>query len=156
MLLVVALVALSAVRLLFYGAGLAPWFCGAGARFRWLAPLLIVQPVQAVVDVRFARPSTLAQRTAFFLGGGLTLWCAWQLAYVVGATLGAVVPSALALDAALPLCLLALVAPSLRSRGPRATALTAAVVAVALSGLPYGLGVAVGAAVGIGVGGRAR
>jgi predicted branched-subunit amino acid permease len=156
MALTVAVVALAGIRLLFYGAGLGRWFCGAGARFRWLAPLLIVQPVQAAVDARGARPSTLAQRTAFFLGSGLTLWIAWQIAYVTGAVVGAVVPSTLALDAALPLCLVALVAPALRERAPRAAAVTAAVAAVVLSGLPYGLGVAVAATVGIGVGTRVR
>jgi predicted branched-subunit amino acid permease len=154
--LTMAVVALASVRLLFYGAGLGRSFCGAGPRFRWLAPLLIVQPVQAVVDARFARPSTLAQRTAFFLGSGWTLWCAWQVSYVAGAVVGAVVPSALALDAALPLCLLALMAPSLSGRAPRAAAVIAAAAAVVLSGLPYGMGVALAAALGIGVGTRVR
>jgi predicted branched-subunit amino acid permease len=140
------------LRLLFYSAGLGRWFCGATPQFRWLAPLLIVQPVQAVVDTRFAQPSTLAQRTAFFLGSGLTLWTAWQVAYVTGAVVGATLPDVLALDAALPLCLLAIVAPSLRERGPRAVVVTAAVATVALGGLPYGLGVACAATLGIAVG----
>lgn len=154
--LAVAVVGLVSVRLLFYGAGLGRHFCGAGARFRWLAPLLIVQPVQAVVDARFTQPSTLRQRSAFYLGSGLTLWVAWQVAYVTGALVGAVVPSALALDAALPLCLVVLVAPSLAQRASQVVAAVAAAGAVALTGLPYGTGVAVAALVGIGIGMRVR
>jgi predicted branched-subunit amino acid permease len=73
---------------------------------------------------------------------------------------GATVPDVLALDAALPLCLLAIVAPSLRERGPRAVAVSAAVATVVLAGLPYGLGVACAAtlaiAVGVGTGTRSR
>jgi predicted branched-subunit amino acid permease len=154
-LLTVAVVAVVSARLVFYGVGVGRKFCDASTAFRWLAPLLIVQPLHAVIDARLARPASLADRTAYFLGGGLTLWSAWQVAHAVGMLLGRVVPSALALDAALPLCLLAIVAPALRDRAVWTASLVAGAAAVALSGLPYGIGAAVGACVGIGFGARA-
>jgi predicted branched-subunit amino acid permease len=153
-LLTVAIVAIVSARLVFYGVGVGRRFCEASTAFRWLAPLLIVQPLHAVIDARLARPASLADRTAYFLGGGLTLWVAWQVAHAVGMLLGSVVPAALALDAALPLCLVAIVAPALRDRAVRTGALVAAVAAVVLTELPYGLGAVVGACVGIGVGAR--
>ena len=56
--------------------------------------------------------------------------------------------------AALPLCLLAIVAPALRDRAVWMAAIVAAVGEVVLSGLPYGLGAVAAACVGIGFGAR--
>jgi predicted branched-subunit amino acid permease len=153
-LLTVAIVAIVSARLVFYGVGVGRRFCEASTTFRWLAPLLIVQPLHAVIDARLARPASLAERSAFFLGGGLTLWIAWQVAHAVGMLLGTVLPAVLALDAALPLCLVAIVAPALRDRAVATGALVAAVGAVVLTGLPYGLGAVAGACIGIAVGAR--
>jgi len=154
MLLTVAAVAVVSARLVFYGVGVGRRFCDASTAFRWLAPLLIVQPLHAVIDARLARPASLAERTAYFLGGGLTLWVAWQLAHAAGMLLGSVVPAALALDAALPLCLVAIVAPALHDRVVWTSALAAGAATVVLVGLPYGLGAVVGGCVGIGLGVR--
>ena len=154
LLLTVASVAIVSARLVFYGVGVGRKFCEASTAFRWLAPLLIVQPLHAVIDARLARPAALAERTAYFLGGGLTLWVAWQIAHAAGMLLGSVVPPALALDAALPLCLLAIVAPALRDRAVVTGALAAAIATVVLCGLPYGLGAVVGGCLGIAVGAR--
>ena len=153
-LLTVAIVAIVSARLVFYGVGVGRRFCEASIAFRWLAPLLIVQPLHAVIDARLARPASLAERSAYFLGGGLTLWAAWQVAHAAGMLLGSVVPPALALDAALPLCLLAIVAPALRDRAVWTAAIVAAVGEVVLSGLPYGFGAVAAACVGIGFGAR--
>jgi len=154
MLLTVTTVAIVSARLVFYGVGVGRRFCEASTAFRWLAPLLIVQPLHAVIDARLARPASLAERTAYFLGGGLTLWGAWQVAHALGMLLGRVLPSALALDAALPLCLLAIVAPALRDRVVWISAVAAGVATVVLVGLPYGLGAVAGGCVGIGIGAR--
>ncbi len=153
-LLTVAAVALVNARLVFYGVGVGRKFCDASSAFRWLAPLLIVQPLHAVIDARLARPASLPERSAYFLGGGITLWVAWQVAHAAGMLLGRVVPPALALDAALPLCLVAIAAPALRDRAVWTAALGAGACAVALSGLPYGLGALAGACVGIAMGAR--
>ena len=153
-LLTVAVVALVSARLVFYGVGVGRKFCEASTAFRWLAPLLIVQPLHAVIDARLARPASLQERSAYFLGGGITLWLAWQLAHAVGMLLGSVVPPELALDAALPLCLLAIAAPALHDRAVWTAALAAGAGAVVLCGLPYGLGALGGACVGIATGAR--
>jgi len=153
-LLTVAVVALVSARLVFYGVGVGRKFCGASTAFRWLAPLLIVQPLHAVIDARLARPASLAERSAYFLGGGITLWVAWQVAHAAGMLLGSVVPSELALDAALPLCLVAIAAPALHERAVWTAALAAGAGAVVLCGLPYGLGAIGGACIGIATGAR--
>jgi branched chain amino acid efflux pump len=150
----VAIVAAVSIRQVFYSAGLGRWFRGAGSTYRWLAPLLTVQPTYVVAEARFARPATIADRTAFFLGAGLTLWVAWQVGHAAGMLLGNVVPASLALDTALPLCLAAMLGSSRRERGAARTVIVAAVAAVVLAGLPYGSGVVVAASLGMAAGAR--
>ena len=52
-----------------------------------------MQPLHAVIDARLAWSASLAERTAYFLGGGLTLWVAWHVADTAGMLLGSVVPA---------------------------------------------------------------
>jgi predicted branched-subunit amino acid permease len=154
LLLTVAVTSLVSARLVFYGVGVGRKFCDAPTAFRWLAPLLIVQPLHAVIDARLARPASLAERSAYFLGGGITLWVAWQVAHAAGMLLGRIVPPALALDPDLPLCIVAIAAPAKRDLSISTEALSAGMGAVVLCGLPYGLGAVAGACVGIGMGAR--
>ena len=64
---------------------------------------------------------------------------------VLGAWLGARVPDWLALDFAMPIAFIALVAPALRTVQQAATAFTAAVLALILAPIPYGLGLIIAA-----------
>ena len=58
----------------------------------------------------------------------------------LGAWLGTRIPDWLALDFAMPIAFIALVAPALRTVPQVAAALTAAVLSLAFAVLPYGLG----------------
>ena len=151
--LAIATVVLVGCRLALYSAGLARHFCGAHWTFRLLAPLLLVDPTYLVVDARFGSPSTPAERRQFYLGAGLTLWIAWQCAHAAGVVFGSLIPAGLALDFALPLCLLALLAPRVRDRRACAAAAVAGVAAIVAAGLPMGTGLLVAAALGAGAGG---
>ncbi len=152
--LVVATVTLVCCRLALYSAGLARQFCGAGRTFRVLGPLLLVDPTYLVVEARLASSSTLAERRHFYVGAGLTLWLSWQAAHAAGVVFGALIPPVLALDFALPLCLLALLASRMRDRRARAAAVVAAATAVVAAGLPVGAGLLVAATLGMGAGAR--
>jgi hypothetical protein len=153
-LLTVAVVALVSARLVFYGVGVGRKFCEASTTFRWLAPLLIVQPLHAVIDARLARPASLSERTAYFLGGGITL-----VGRVAGRARGGDAARERGATGARARRRAAAVprgdrAPALRDRAVWTAALTGGAVAVVLCGLPYGLGAIAGACVGIGVGAR--
>ena len=63
----------------------------------------------------------------------------WYLATWAGAVAGAAIPAGLALDFAVPVTFIALVAPALRSLPHLAAALVSVVVALALAWLPYNL-----------------
>jgi predicted branched-subunit amino acid permease len=71
----------------------------------------------------------------------------------VGVLVGATIPEAMALDFALPITFLAMVAPMLRTSAHLAAAATSVTVALLLSGLPSGFGllIAAGCAMAVGV-----
>ena len=86
-----------------------------------------------------------ARRRAAFWTCGLMLFVVWNIAVVVGVFAGRLIgdPSALGLDAASPVVLLALVLPSLRDGGTLRAAVVGGVIALATTPvLPPGLPVA--------------
>lgn len=154
-LLAVALVtAVASMQLALLGASLGRWLCGASVPSRWLAAVLLVSPAYLVTDAGVTDSSPAAARRRFYLGAGATLWVGWQVAHAVGLVVGTVIPPSAALDFALPLCLLGLVAPRLRDPAARTAVLAAAVTAGVLRAAPLGTGVVVAVAVGIAAGRR--
>ena len=139
------------LRHALYSASMAPHW--RKLPFRWKVPLswLLTDEAFATTSVRYRKGNT-AQAHWFMLGSGLTLWASWQVSTALGIVLGAQVPGGLALDFALPVTFLALLMPMLIDRPTVAAALTAGLLAVALDGLPYKMGLLLAALAGIGVG----
>ena len=96
---------------------------------------------------RYARQPPLGPggHMAYFLGCALPVCGPWYAATWAGAVAGAAIPEALALDFAVPVTFIALVAPGLRTLPNLAAAVVSVGVALALSGLPYSLGLMVAA-----------
>jgi predicted branched-subunit amino acid permease len=88
-------------------------------------------------------------RHFFLLGAGLTLWASWQASTALGLFVGARVPAAWSLEFTLPLMFIAIVVSQLKDRAGLAAALVGGGLAVALRGLPLGLGVLLAAVSGI-------
>ena len=68
----------------------------------------------------------------------------WFTGTLLGATLGTAIPPGFALDFALPITFLAMIAPMLRTLAHVAATVTSVVCALALAGLPYHAGAAAG------------
>ena len=101
-----------------------------GPRRRALSAVLVIDESAAMA---VAQPTPAAARRAFF-ATGLAVYVLWNAATLVGA-LGAAAlgdPRDLGLDAAVPAAFLALLAPRLRGRRPRAVAVAAALVTLAV------------------------
>ncbi len=64
----------------------------------------------------------------------------WYIVTLIGALVGQSIPPEYALDFALPITFLALIAPALRTIAHVATALTSVSIALMLAFLPYNLG----------------
>ena len=108
----------------------------------------------AVATVQFERAPdmTLREKTAYFFGVSIptgSTWCGFTL---IGALIGSSIPDSYAIDFAVPIAFLAIVAPGLRSLAHIAAAFTSAVLALALAWLPSGLGLLVAAVVAMMVG----
>jgi predicted branched-subunit amino acid permease len=142
-------------RMLLYSAALAPHAAAWPARWRWAGAYLLADPVYALAAGRFEREDgggSARDRLRYYLGVGCALWVAWQAMTGAGMLLAGMLPRSLHLEAAAPLTFLLLLLPMLTSRAACAAAATGALVAVAASGLPLGLGLLPGAAAGIAAG----
>ncbi|MCB1328060.1 MAG: AzlC family ABC transporter permease [Maritimibacter sp.] len=144
------------LRMAMYSASLTPWLGQAPLWKRALASYLLVDQSYLLTLTRCeADPDlSVAQRYAYFFGTMLLTAPGWYLATFVGARVGQAIPEAMALDFAMPITFLAMLAPMLKTLPHVAAALTSVALALALSGLPHGAGlmVAAGAAMGVGAG----
>ncbi|MEC9196024.1 MAG: AzlC family ABC transporter permease [Pseudomonadota bacterium] len=99
----------------------------------------------AALDYEKRPGRTAEEKFAFFMGAAIAICPAWYVFTIVGAMVGNAIPESFALDFAVPITFLAMIAPALRSLAHVAAAFTSVVLALALSGLPYNLGLPIAA-----------
>jgi predicted branched-subunit amino acid permease len=128
-------------RLVLYGSAIAPHWRGTDARFRAAAAYLLVDPSYAIGAQRYEDGPTGGH--AYYLGGALTLWVAWQVAIIIGTFAGDVVPTELGLEHVVPLFLVAELTRVMRNRPMSVAAGAGAAVAVTGTGLPMHSGLLV-------------
>lgn len=136
------------LRLLLYGASLAPHMARFSLRERLLAAYVLTDQAYAVSIARWTTGSPPS--LAFYFGGAMTLWVSWQAATVVGALGGGLLGDDIPLEFAVPLVFLVLLVPAVTTR-PAVAAMLAggasAVIALELGA--GGVYILVGALVGI-------
>lgn len=142
-------VAVINLRHVMYSASLAPWLKRYGLGGRLLMSFVMVDQNYAMSMLRFEREGPDYARREYMVGVGLTMWTNWVITTAIGALLGARLPATWQLDFTIPLVFLALLVPQIRSRPALLAALTGAGLALALTALPYNLGLIVGALGGI-------
>ncbi|MEL7116833.1 MAG: AzlC family ABC transporter permease [Pseudomonadota bacterium] len=142
------------LRMAMYSAALAPHLGAAPVWQRLLIGYLNFDQSFAVATAEYeARPhSALAMKVAYFFGVAVPTGAVWWIFTLVGALAGGAIPESFAIDFAVPIAFLAIVAPGLKSLAHVATAFTSAVLAIALSGLPSGLGLIIAAGIAMSVG----
>ena len=96
----------------------------------------------------------LRRKLSFFFGTCAPVLPLWFAASLAGALIGKRIPDEFALDFAVPITFLALIAPMLRTPAHLAAAGAAMVLALALAGLPYNLGLLVAGLAGMMAGAR--
>ena len=142
------------LRMGMYSAALVPHFGAAPFWKRACAAYLCVDQTYAMSVLEYdKRPDmTVPEKMAFFFGVATPLIPTWYGVALIGVVIGGSIPPALALDFALPIAFISMVAPSLRTLAHLAAALTSVVVALLLSGLPWGMGLLIAAASAMAVG----
>lgn len=135
------------LRMAMYSAALTPYLGQAKLWQRGLIAYFLVDQSYMLAHAKYeAQPKMpLPHRLAYFAGVISPVAPAWYAASLAGALLGQSIPPEFALDFALPITFLAMVAPMLRSAAHLAAAVTSVATALTLAWLPYGTGLLVAA-----------
>ena len=142
------------LRMAMYAAALAPYLGPAPLWQRAIIAYLNVDQTYALSHQRFEdRPEMpIPARVAFFFGCATPILPMWIAATFAGAVLGGAIPPEYALDFAVPITFIALVAPGLRTLAHVAAALTSVMLALSLGWIPHNLWILVAAFGGMVVG----
>ncbi|WP_374301564.1 AzlC family ABC transporter permease [Paracoccus sp. (in: a-proteobacteria)] len=139
------------LRMAMYSASLVPWLRGATAAQKAGIAYALVDQSYALSIQEYERNPRLGlpQRLAFFAGVVAVVCPSWMVSSWVGATLGQAIPDDIALDFAMPITFLAMIAPMLRTPAHMAACFVAVLASLALAGLPSGLGLLIAAPLGM-------
>lgn len=139
------------LRFAMYSAAIATELKHVSGPVRALLGFVLTDQGFALMTVRFQEhPDT--PRRDYALGVLLPFYVVWVSCAAIGAILGAAVPPSWQLDFFLPLTFLALLFPTIRNRPGWLAALIGGVLALALRGLPYNVGLVIAALAGVGAG----
>ncbi len=135
------------LRMAMYSASLTPYLGKAKLWQRALIAYLLVDQSYALSQMKFENEPdlSLSARLRYFAGVITPVAPAWYAASLVGAVAGAAIPPEFALDFAVPITFLAMIAPALRTLAHMAAAAVSVVLTLALFWLPYGTGLLVAA-----------
>lgn len=144
--LVVVVTALAVnLRMAMYSAALTPHLGRAPVWQRALIAYTLVDQCYALAAQEYElRPQqSTAQKVAYFFGASLAVCPWWYGMTLLGATVGEAIPPSLALDFAVPITFLAMVAPMLRTLAHLVAALVSVTVALLLAWMPHNTGLLV-------------
>ncbi|MGJ8618352.1 MAG: AzlC family ABC transporter permease [Sulfitobacter sp.] len=146
------------LRMAMYSASLTPWIGGAPLWQRALAAYLTVDQSYVVSIAQYERAPdmTIPQRIAYFFGAVTPVVPLWYLFTFVGALLGAQVPETWALDFAIPITFLAMIAPMFRTVAHVVAAFVAVAVSLVVVDVPYSLGLIIAGIAGMIAGAQAE
>ena len=135
------------LRMALYSASMSQHLGNAKLWQRALVAYLLVDQTYAASALHYDREprATLAEKLAFFAGAAVAVAPWWYLFTYIGAVAGAALPPEYALDFALPICFIGLVAPALRSLPHLAAAMVSVAAALMLTWVPYSLGLVMAA-----------
>lgn len=137
------------LRMVMYSVALAPHYGTAPRWTRALMSYFLVDQTFATAMMEFEKnPNlTMGEKIAFFFGSVTPVAPVWFAATLGGALIGRAVPEEWALDFALPITFLAMVAPMLRSLPHVVAAGLSIILSLALAWMPYGTGLLVAATI---------
>ncbi|OCX66886.1 branched-chain amino acid transporter AzlC [Thioclava sp. SK-1] len=135
------------LRMAMYSASLAPHL---GKATRWqqalIAYFMVDQTYAMAINEYEARPKmTMSEKLAFYAGTSTVIPPFWYGSTLLGTQIGQTIPPEFALDFAIPITFLAMIAPALRTLAHVAAAAVSIIVALVFAFLPAGLGLLVAA-----------
>jgi predicted branched-subunit amino acid permease len=144
------------LRMAMYSASLTPYIGSAPLWQRALAAYMTVDQSYVVAIAKFERSPemTVPQRIGYSFGAVTPIVPLWYGFTVVGAYIGAQVPDSWALDFAIPITFLAMIAPMFRTLAHVVAAFVAVVVSLLVAGVPYSLGIIIAGVIAMMAGAR--
>lgn len=135
------------LRMGMYSAALTPYFGKLSLGKRALVAFFLVDQSYAAAVIEFEkRPQmTLGERLAFFFGTTAVVAPPWYIATFIGALVGSSIPKEYAIDFAMPITFIAMVAPLLRTIPHLVAAFTSIALTLVLSNMPFASGLLVAA-----------
>jgi len=129
------------LRMAMYSASLTPHLGNAPMWQRALAAYAMVDQAYGVSIAKYeAEPDmSTPHKMAYYFGVISPVLPVWYASTLLGALLGSAIPDEYALDFAIPITFLAMIAPALRSLPHVAAALVSVTVSLALSWMPFNL-----------------
>ena len=139
------------LRMAMYSAALTPWIGAAPLWQRALAAYLTVDQSYVVSVAEYERRPEMSvpERMSYFFGAVTPIIPLWYAFTVVGAYLGTRVPESWALDFAIPITFLAMIAPMFRTLAHLVAAFVAVVASLLTVAVPYSLGIILAGAAGM-------
>ncbi|SEL18255.1 Predicted branched-chain amino acid permease (azaleucine resistance) [Roseovarius nanhaiticus] len=133
------------LRMAMYSASLTPHLGQAPLGTRALVAYCMVDQAYASSILAFEKHPdwTTRQKVAFYFGAVTPLMPLWLLFTLVGSLVGGRIPPEFALDFAVPITFLAMIAPMLRTAAHVVAALVSIAVALMLAFVPYSMGLLV-------------
>jgi len=133
------------LRMAMYSAALTPHLGQAPFWQRGLVAYLIVDQNFAIAVNAYEEEASwsVRDRVAYFIGVSIPVVPAWYAFTLLGVLVGSTLPEWLALEFALPVAFLSIVAPALRTVAHIAAAATSVVLALCFAFLPFSLGLLV-------------
>jgi len=147
-LIVVATAVAVNMRMAMYSASLTPHLGGAPIWQRAIAAYFLVDQSYAVGVSTFERRPEMTgpEKIAYYFGVVTPICPLWYVSTLLGAVLGTQIPESMALDFAVPITFLAIIAPMLRTFAHLAAAFVSIALALVLGFLPYNLWLLIAAA----------
>jgi len=136
------------LRMAMYSASLAPHLGGAPTWQKALAAYFMVDQTYAMAMLEYERhpKQSTAEKIAYYAGVCTPICPQWYFSTLIGATVGQAIPPEFALDFAVPITFLAMLAPMLRTLAHVAAASVSILLALLLAFLPGGVGLLIAAA----------
>lgn len=146
------------LRMAMYSASLTPYLGQAPLWQRALVAYLTVDQSYACSVAAFEKNPgwSVPQRVSYFFATCLPVVPLWYGFTLLGALIGESIPDSAALDFAVPITFLALIAPMMRTLAHVSAAFTAAVLALMLTWVPFNLGLIIAATAAMIVGAQAE
>jgi len=139
------------MRFLLYSAAISPQLKGEPWWIKFACAFTLTDQSYATMTAKADLFSNNHQAIRFYLGSALAMGLTWHGSVIAGVIFGNFAPASLSLDYAVPLSFVALLVPTLKTRGHRVLAVFSSLVSLLMYGLPFKAGLIVTAILSMGL-----